>query len=69
MTAMMLLEVLVFNYPMAHIKEFEYRATNPLYVNRDLTIKGSWLDSTTAKVWCEDDQGTVGMRGTIKIAA
>lgn len=69
LTAMMLLETLAFNYPMAHIKEFEYRATNPIYVNKELTLNGAWLDSTTAKVWCVDDQGVVGMRGTIKTAA
>ncbi|RXW20903.1 hypothetical protein EST38_g4972 [Candolleomyces aberdarensis] len=69
LTAMMLLETLTFNYPMAHIKEFEYRATNPMYVDRELTLNGTWVDETTAKVWCVDDEGVVGMRGTIKTAA
>ncbi|KAF6765240.1 hypothetical protein DFP72DRAFT_799475 [Ephemerocybe angulata] len=69
LTAMMLLEAMTFNYPLAHLKEFEYRATNPMYVNRELTINGSWVDEATAKVWCVDDRGVVGMRGTITTAA
>lgn len=68
-TALMLLESLAFNYPMTHMKEFEYRATNPLYVNRRLTIHGSWVDATTAKMWCVDERGVIGMVGTVSIAA
>ncbi|TFK29974.1 hypothetical protein FA15DRAFT_580890 [Coprinopsis marcescibilis] len=68
MTAMMLLETVGFHYPMAHIKEFEYRATNPMYVNRKLTIHGAWLDESVAKIWCVDDEGAVGMVGKITLA-
>lgn len=68
MTAMMLLETVNFHNPLAHIKEFEYRATNPMYVGRELTINGTWLDSIRAKVWCVDDQGAVGMHGVVTVA-
>jgi len=69
MTAMLLLEALNFHNPAAHVKEFEYRATNPLYVNRALTIKGTWVEPTKARVWCEDeDDGYVGMTGLITVA-
>lgn len=67
MTAMMLLEVVNFHNPLVHIKEFEYRATNPLYVNRLLTINGTWIDRARARVWCVDDEGGVGMTGLVTI--
>ncbi|KAH6918535.1 hypothetical protein BKA70DRAFT_1247462 [Coprinopsis sp. MPI-PUGE-AT-0042] len=67
LTAMMLLEAVNFHNPLVHIKEFEYRATNPLYVNRLLTINGTWIDQARAKVWCVDDEGAVGMTGLVTI--
>ncbi|KAF8212209.1 hypothetical protein K438DRAFT_1806164 [Mycena galopus ATCC 62051] len=67
LTALMLLEVTKFHKPTAQIAHFEYRARNPVIVNKPMTINGVWVDEHTATVWCEDDAGVVGMTGTIKL--
>jgi hydroxyacyl-ACP dehydratase HTD2-like protein with hotdog domain len=64
----MLLETVNFHNPLVHLKEFEYRATNPMYVNRVLTINGTWIGPSKAKVWCVDDEGAVGMVGLVTTA-
>ncbi|EFI28367.1 hypothetical protein CC1G_13901 [Coprinopsis cinerea okayama7 len=68
LTATMLLETVNFHNPLVHLKEFEYRATNPMYVNRVLTINGTWIGPSKAKVWCVDDEGAVGMVGLVTTA-
>ncbi|KAF7363469.1 Histone H2B [Mycena sanguinolenta] len=67
LTALMLLEAIKFDKPTAQIAHFEYRARNPIIVNRLMTINGVWVDEITATVWCEDDAGVVGMTGTVKL--
>lgn len=67
LTAMMLLETAVFFHPEIQIKSFEYRARNPVIVNRLSTIKGVWIDKATIKLWCIDEDGVVGMTGTVNL--
>ncbi|KAJ7632663.1 hypothetical protein FB45DRAFT_913084 [Roridomyces roridus] len=67
LTALMLLETAVFHKPNAQIAHFEYRARNPIIVGRQLTFKGSWVDAQTATLWCVDQEGTVGMTGSITL--
>ncbi|KAF9497829.1 hypothetical protein BDN71DRAFT_534406 [Pleurotus eryngii] len=68
LTALMLLDATTFCDQGSQIKSFEYRATNPLIVNRELTFHGSWVQDKQVKVWCVDDEGVVGMTGLIKVA-
>lgn len=63
----MLLETAVFNKPDIRIKSFEYRATNPMIVDRKATVNGVWTSNDTAQLWCIDEQGVVGMTGKITI--
>lgn len=67
LTAQMLLETLNFYHPEVKVQSFEYRATNPMFVNRELSIHGTWLDGSSVQVWCSDDKGIVGMTGRIQI--
>ncbi|KAF8964041.1 hypothetical protein BDZ97DRAFT_1904599 [Flammula alnicola] len=67
LTAQMLLDTVNFHHPEAKFHKFEYRATNPLFVNRELTINGVWLDKTNIQLWCTDAGGVVGMTGTVEI--
>ncbi|KAJ6596939.1 hypothetical protein DFH09DRAFT_904224 [Mycena vulgaris] len=69
LTALLLLEVVKFHKPTAQIAHFEYRARNPVIVNHPMTINGVWVDEHTATVWCENEEGVVGMTGTIKLQA
>ncbi|KAM6500486.1 hypothetical protein JOM56_003500 [Amanita muscaria] len=66
LTALMLLETATLNNPALKIKSFEYRAVNPMIVNHRMTIHGAWLDDVTARLWCIDQNGIVGMVGTIR---
>jgi hydroxyacyl-ACP dehydratase HTD2-like protein with hotdog domain len=66
LTALMLLETAALSNPGLRIKSFEYRAVNPMFVNRTVTLNGTWLDDSTAKLWCADQSGVVGMIGTIE---
>ncbi len=66
LTAQMLLETVIVYNPNAKIRRFEYRATNPLFVNKELTIDGKWLDQSTIQVWCSDG-GVVGMTGKVEL--
>ncbi|KAL0071373.1 hypothetical protein AAF712_001230 [Marasmius tenuissimus] len=64
LTALMLLEALVHNFPRARLEHFEYRARNPLVVGRPLVVHGHQLDEDTFTLWCVDElTGTVGMTG------
>lgn len=47
LTAQMLLESVIFHFPHIQFSHFKYRATNPLFVNRNLTINGTWTDDQT----------------------
>ncbi|KAL0946847.1 hypothetical protein HGRIS_013015 [Hohenbuehelia grisea] len=67
LTALMLLEALVYHNPTATIKAFDYRARNPLMVNNPLTIYGAWKDQANVKLWCVDQNGTVGMTGIAEL--
>ncbi|KAF8910964.1 hypothetical protein CPB84DRAFT_1812487 [Gymnopilus junonius] len=67
LTAQMLLENVMFHFPGVKFHKFEYRATNPLFVNRELVISGKWLDKSNALVWCSDANGVVGMTGKVEI--
>ncbi|TRM56219.1 hypothetical protein BD626DRAFT_520401 [Schizophyllum amplum] len=67
LTALMLLETLAYNFPAAQPAYFEYRARNPLVVGRACTIFGAWNDERTALLWCVDENGVVGMTGTIVV--
>ena len=74
LTALMLLDTTVFHYPELKLKTFEYRALNPLVVNKTVTIHGAWEktaagDSTDKAllVWAVDDQDVVGMSGRITV--
>ncbi|KAJ7272698.1 hypothetical protein B0H12DRAFT_591701 [Mycena haematopus] len=48
---------------------FEYRARNPIVVNRPLTIAGSWTDARRVSVWAVDGAGVVGMTGEVELAS
>ncbi|KII88448.1 hypothetical protein PLICRDRAFT_111173 [Plicaturopsis crispa FD-325 SS-3] len=65
LTALMLLETVLFHHPDAQLKSFEYRARNPLVVRRPLTVHGSFEDKDTVQLWVVDDKGTVGMTGKV----
>ena len=66
LTALMLLEVAA-RHCGGLFKSFEYRAMNPLVVNREMAIKCARVDDTKVKVWAEDaEDGVVGMVGDIQ---
>ncbi|KAJ7132311.1 hypothetical protein C8R44DRAFT_773731 [Mycena epipterygia] len=67
LTALMLLETTMLQKPTARIAHFQYRARNPIIVNRPLTIAGFWNDEHNVTVWCVNDEGVVGMTGTIEL--
>ncbi|KDR81646.1 hypothetical protein GALMADRAFT_239722 [Galerina marginata CBS 339.88] len=67
LTAQMLLETVIFHFPELKVYKFEYRATNPLFVNRELIISGRWADKSNIQVWCSDANGVVGMTGMIQL--
>ncbi|KAJ7460802.1 hypothetical protein FB451DRAFT_1270374 [Mycena latifolia] len=69
LTALMLLEVTMLQKPAARIAHFEYRARNPIIVNRPMTISGAWNDEHSATLWCMNDEGVIGMTGSIQLAS
>lgn len=67
LTALMLLESFAFGANKgAQLKSLAYRAQNPLFVNSELTLAGSWENAKTAKVWCVSQDSVVGMTGTVE---
>jgi len=68
LTALMLLEGLLFHHPGLQLQSFSYRARNPLIVNRTCTIYGSFVGEDQVDVWCEDLDGAVGMTGRVNFA-
>ncbi|KAL1761767.1 hypothetical protein FB107DRAFT_200460 [Schizophyllum commune] len=67
LTALMLLETMAYNYPSARPVYFEYRARNPLVVGKACTIHGAWHDKRTALLWCVNEDGVVGMTGSVVV--
>ncbi|KAI0273767.1 hypothetical protein BC834DRAFT_228405 [Gloeopeniophorella convolvens] len=65
LTALMLLETLAYHHPEAQMKSFEYRALNPVVVNRRLTFHGAWNGSSEIALWVVDEAGVVGMKGIV----
>lgn len=66
LTAQMLLESVIFHFPQVQFSQFKYRATNPLFVNRSLTINGTWIDDQTIQLWCRDEN-VIGMVAFVKV--
>ena len=67
LTALMLLETLAYHHPEVHMKSFEYRALNPVIVNRELTFHGSKSGSNEIALWVQDEAGVVGMKGLVSL--
>lgn len=69
LTALMLLDVTALQYPGSAFKSFEYRAVNPIVVNRPVKICGAQTDKETVVVWAEETETkVVGMTGRITLA-
>ncbi|KAI0374944.1 hypothetical protein BV20DRAFT_961178 [Pilatotrama ljubarskyi] len=69
LTALMLLDVTALQFPGSAFKSFEYRAVNPLVVNRPVKICGAQADKDTVIVWAEETASkVVGMTGKITFA-
>ncbi|KAG1753443.1 hypothetical protein EDB19DRAFT_1845048 [Suillus lakei] len=66
LTALMLLESLIYHRPRAQLRTFTYRAHNPIFVNCAATIHGAVVAKDKAELWCENDEGVVGMTGTVQ---
>ena len=49
------------------MKSFEYRALNPVIVNRELTFHGSKSGSNEIALWVRDEAGVVGMKGLVSL--
>ena len=67
LTALMLLETLAYHRPEVQMKRFEYRALNPVVVNRELTFHGSESGSNEFVLWVQDENGVVGMKGLVSL--
>ncbi|KAF7309507.1 Pectin lyase-like protein [Mycena indigotica] len=64
LTALMLLETTMMHTANASIANFEYRARNPIIVNRPMTICGAWTSGQKSVIlWAVDGEGVVGMTG------
>lgn len=66
LTALLLLESLIYYRPRAQLRTFSYRAHNPIFVNCAATIRGAIVAKDRAELWCENDEGVVGMTGVIQ---
>src|SRR5260221_435201 len=67
LTALMLLETLVYHHPEVQMKSFEYRALNPVVVDHELTFHGSKSGSNEKKLLVQDEDGVVGMKGVVSL--
>lgn len=66
-TALMLLEATVRCCQGLTVRSMEYRAQNPLVVNNELGIYGSWVGDKRLFLWCKEEKtGTVGMTGMLE---
>ncbi|KAI0670334.1 hypothetical protein C8Q78DRAFT_1079309 [Trametes maxima] len=54
LTALMLLDVVALRFPRSPFEVFEYRAVNPIVVNRPVKIYGAQTDKQTVTVWAEE---------------
>lgn len=68
LTAQMLLETVNHHFPGLKFQQYEYRATNPLFVNQSLTINGHRVDENNFSLWCVNEDGVVGMTGRLQIS-
>ena len=70
LTALMLLDTTALHVPTSAFKSFEYRAINPIVVNRPVRICGTQEDKETIRVWAEEtESNVVGMTGKIVLAS
>ncbi|KAH8107132.1 hypothetical protein BXZ70DRAFT_1004008 [Cristinia sonorae] len=67
LTALMFLESVVSHVKGCKLHSFEYRAQNPLVVNRSIQICGAWEDGRTVELWAKDEKGVVGMTGKVVV--
>lgn len=61
----MLLEAVADHAPSSLVHTFEYRARNPLIVGRTNTIYGKYHGEKNIQLWCVDEDGVVGMTGSV----
>ncbi|KAJ3787824.1 hypothetical protein GGU10DRAFT_347895 [Lentinula aff. detonsa] len=67
LTSLMLLETVKDHAPSSIIRTFEYRARNPLVVGHANTIHGKYTGDEMIELWCVDEDGVVGMTGTVEL--
>jgi hydroxyacyl-ACP dehydratase HTD2-like protein with hotdog domain len=65
LTTLILLETLAYYHPEVEMRSFEYRALNPIIVNREVTFYGSWNGAEEVLLWVQDEAGVVGMQGRV----
>ncbi|KAF8921258.1 hypothetical protein CPB85DRAFT_1270033 [Mucidula mucida] len=68
LTALMMLETVIFHRPEIKLKAFDYIATAPLIVGREHTIYGDYVDTKKISVECVSQDGIVGMTGHVELA-
>ncbi|KAF9533025.1 hypothetical protein CPB83DRAFT_806774 [Crepidotus variabilis] len=71
LTAQMLLDVTKLQMPGLALRSFDYRATNPFFVNQEATIFGHINESEDmVEVWCQDNASkAVVMTGKVHYTA
>ncbi|KAH8116973.1 hypothetical protein DFH11DRAFT_1505841 [Phellopilus nigrolimitatus] len=68
LTALMLVEALFHEGYKGGIDNFVYRARNPVVVGRRQHVRGAFdVERAEATLWAEDDDGVVGMTGTVDL--
>ena len=68
LTALMMLDTTSLHLPGSSFGTFEYRAVNPIVVNRPVRICGVQEDKNTIQVWAEETESKiVGMTGKITL--
>jgi hypothetical protein len=71
LSALMMLETLRLHHPddVPALRSFKYRAINPMVVNKEMTIRGSWDSAReSAFLWTVNEDGHVGMTGTMQFS-
>jgi hydroxyacyl-ACP dehydratase HTD2-like protein with hotdog domain len=63
----MLLETVKFHHRAVEFKSFNYRARNPIIVNRSMTIHGAWVGKSSIDLWTLDEDEVVGMTGNVTV--
>ncbi|KAI0094035.1 hypothetical protein BDY19DRAFT_920390 [Irpex rosettiformis] len=65
LSALMLLELVNYGLSM-EIGHFEYRAYNPMLVNRPIVLNAQWNGQHELALWAADKEtGTIGMAGSV----